>query len=328
MKVNINRRGFLRIGIGIPMIVGAPWVSSAAEKLPVKLLLVHGRSQQGKDPEALKAAWLEALRRGAEKSKRALPQNINVAFPFYGDVLDDFAKQYEIPLTSDIQTKGSAVDNEFLAFQAEIAEAIRNRAGISDDQVNSEYGPNPKPKGPQNWEWVQAIVRAIDKHAGGVTQLTLETFMRDVFLYTTRAGVRDEIDRIVARELTEEPTVVVGHSLGSVVAYSILRSDPRSLNVPLYVTVGSPLAIRPIRDQFRPLRFPKSAQSWFNAFDKRDVVALYPLDNSNFPVATGIQNYADVKNHTENRHGIVGYLDDPKVAVQILDALVKTQEKN
>src|SRR5262249_13915703 len=121
--------------------------------------------------------------------------------------------------------------------------------------------------------------------------------------------------------LTEEPTVMVGHSLGSVVAYSVLRSDRRRLRIPLYLTVGCPLGVRPIRDQFRPLRYPLPVKAWFNAFDARDVVALYPLDRANFPVTPEITNYAEVKNSTDNRHGIAGYLDDTQVAKWLLDAL-------
>jgi alpha-beta hydrolase superfamily lysophospholipase len=168
---------------------------------------------------------------------------------------------------------------------------------------------------------VQAILRALDKHGGGIRSAALESFSRDIFLYTTRPDVREEIDQIVANSLTEEPTVMVGHSLGSVVAYSVLRSDRRSLSVPLYLTVGCPLAIRAIRDQFRPLRYPLPVKEWFNAFDKRDTVALYPLDRANFPVTPEIENYAAVKNSTRNRHGIAGYLDDPQVAQRLLDAL-------
>ena len=133
--------------------------------------------------------------------------------------------------------------------------------------------------------------------------------------------MRDEINRIVAAALTDQPTVVVGHSLGSVVAYSVLRSDTRTLRVPLFLTVGCPLGVRPIRDQFRPLRFPLPVSAWLNAFDRRDVVALYPLDGANFPVAPAIENYPDVKNSTDNRHGIDGYLDNVRVAQRILDAL-------
>ena len=156
---------------------------------------------------------------------------------------------------------------------------------------------------------------------GGISSAALENFSRDVFLYTTRADVREEIDQIVASSLTEQPTVMVGHSLGSVVAYSVLRSDSRSLRVPLYLTLGCPLGIRAIRDQFRPLQYPLPVKEWFNAFDTHDIVALHPLDRANFPVAPEIENYAAVKNSTGNRHGIVGYLDDSRVAQRLLDAL-------
>jgi hypothetical protein len=56
-------------------------------------------------------------------------------------------------------------------------------------------------------------------------------------------------------------------------------------------------------------------------FDTHDIVALHQLDGATFPVTPEIENYAAVKNSTGNRHGIVGYLDDPQVAQRLLDAL-------
>ena len=285
-----------------------------------RLLFIHGRGQAGLDPAVLKVEWLDTLKRGAQSAGVSLPSGVDVAFPYYGDRLEYFSSQSQIPLTSDIHARGGQMEDEFLVFQALVADEIRLRAGVTDAQVDAEYGLNPHQRGPLNWEWVQAILRAIDKHGGGVNQNTLELFTRDVFLYTTRAGVRDDINHIVASQLTEEPTVVVSHSLGTVVAYSILTSDLRRLQVPLLVTVGSPLGVRAIRDQLRPLHYP-SVEGWYNAFDTRDVVALYPLDGTNFPVVPSIENNSAVKNHTDNRHGIVGYLDDPVVAKRILGAL-------
>lgn len=316
----ITRRMFLLQSAGLllsvtysPMILASP---------PNKLVFVHGRSQQGKDPNALKSIWIETFKKGANAAGMEVPANLDIAFPYYGDTLDDFTKQMNLPLTTEIQAKGESIVNEdFLQFQAEVAEDLRLQKGITDDQVNQEYGDNPKPKGPLNWEWVQAILRALDKHGGGINQVTLELFTRDVFLYTRRSFVRETIDKIVAETLTEEPTVVVGHSLGSVVAYSVLRYDKRNLNVPLYVTVGSPLGIRAIRNQFKPIERP-NVNSWFNAFDERDVVALYSLDENNFPITPVVENYKGVKNHTINRHGIVGYLDDATIVKRILVKLL------
>ncbi len=288
----------------------------------MRLVFVHGRSQQGKNPDALKREWLGALEKGLEKNGLVLPAGVEVQLPFYGDRLDAFARESEVPMTEDLRTKGGEADPGFLAFEAAMAEALRQRAGVTDQQINAEYGANPKPKGPQNWEWVQAIFRALDKHVPGMSANVLERFTRDVYLYSTRSGVKTEINGIVAAALTEsEPTVVVGHSLGSVVAYSVLREDPRALQVPLYITVGCPLGVRPIRDQLKPLKFPRPAEAWYNAYDERDVVALYPLDHNNFPVTPAVTNYGKVNNHTDNRHGIVGYLDDPTVAHAIYTAI-------
>jgi hypothetical protein len=316
----MNRRELLTTtgaGLATSMLSGA----RAADAHPARLVLVHGRSQQGLNPTELQSIWMETLRRGAAKINRTVPDRLEVAFPYYGDRLDELARQSEIPLTNDIQAKGSPADDDFLKFQAAVAEAMRTRAGITDTQVQQEFGTNTTERGPQNWAWVQAIIRAIDRNAGSISQSTIESFMRDVYLYTTRAGVRDEIDRIVGPALNETPCVVIGHSLGSVVAYNVLRTDRRALKVQAYITVGSPLAIKAIRDQLRPIGFPTSVKAWYNAFDPKDVVALYPLDGRNFPVNPAVENYGSVLNGTDNRHGIIGYLDDADVAKHVLDAL-------
>jgi hypothetical protein len=126
--------------------------------------------------------------------------------------------------------------------------------------------------------------------------------------------------------------VVVSHSLGTVVAYSLLMTEGSRLGwkVPLFITLGSPLGVTEIRKAVRniggPLRCPPCAAAWFNAMDQRDVVALYPLTTNVFPldpVEPKIQNKTDVRNRTQNRHGIAGYLDDAEVARRIHAALTE-----
>src|SRR5689334_18721853 len=95
----LDRRDFLRLGVTTAL---AGLTSRPASAAPAKLLFVHGRDQQGKDPVRLKAEWLDALTQGAKKLNRTLPANLDVAFPFYGDVLDGFAKAADIPLSVDV----------------------------------------------------------------------------------------------------------------------------------------------------------------------------------------------------------------------------------
>jgi hypothetical protein len=100
-----------------------------------------------------------------------------------------------------------------------------------------------------------------------------------------------------------------------VVAYNVLGAAGRK--IPLYVTVGSPLGIRAIRRTLGTIVNPCGTKGWYNAYDSHDVVALYPLDRDNFDVTPAITNNGSVQNWTDNRHGIIGYLDDAEVAKAI-----------
>ncbi|OUL96276.1 twin-arginine translocation signal domain-containing protein [Paraburkholderia hospita] len=167
----LDRREFIKAASAVAvsgLISVVP--SHAIAAGPTKLLLVHGRGQQGLNAETLKSEWLDALKRGEGPLGLSMPSGIDVAFPFYGDVLDNFTRQFDIPLTSDMRARGNSLDDEFLVFQSEFAESIRQRAGITDAQIDAEYGPDPAPRGPLNWRWVQAILRAIDKNGTGMSQ--------------------------------------------------------------------------------------------------------------------------------------------------------------
>lgn len=90
--------------------------------------------------------------------------------------------------------------------------------------------------------------------------------------------------------------------------------------IPLFVTLGSPLAVTAISSALAPDRHPKGVERWFNAMDERDVVALYPRNDAFFPTNPAIENKTD-NNATESRHGIEGHLADPVVATKINEAL-------
>ena len=77
------------------------------------------------------------------------------------------------------------------------------------------------------------------------------------------------------------PFVVVAHSLGSVIAYEVLRKlDPAKYDVALFVTIGSPLGLPSIRSMFKQsigkkkLPFPTCVRHWYNAADRQDPVTL------------------------------------------------------
>lgn len=287
----------------------------------MRLLFVHGRAQEGKTSAGLEQEWMNALRRGLSSANLDFLTSVKIDVPFYGDKLKELLDHRNLPPADNIASRGGAVGNDYEAFLREVAIEAREKEVVTTAEVQAELGPEALTKGPENWEWVQAVIRVIDRNAPDISNASIGVLLRDVFVYLNDGPVRRAINKIVAEKLTDEPTVVVGHSLGTVVAYDVLREYGGS-HVARYVTVGSPLGIRAIRRRLAtPLAVPQGVSDWYNAYDDRDVVALYPLDATNFPVTPAINNNGGVKNHTDNRHGIDGYLDDINVAKAIRDAL-------
>ena len=252
-------------------------------------------------------------------------------FPFYGDTLYDLVAGKSPDEAAAVVVRGTEGDAEEARFTREIMKEIQKATGISDAEIASVAGEVVAERGPTNWEWFQGFLKAIDRFVPHGSGSSIALFTKDVYQYLKNDVIRNAIDTGVSSALTKGvETVVVAHSLGTVVAYNLLRQRgiTEGWNVRLFVTVGSPLAINEIRSTLKrlasPMRCPECAAGWFNAMDERDVVALYPLNTDNLPLDPtdpAIVNKRDVRNKTRNRHGIAGYLDDKEVAKRIHDAL-------
>jgi pimeloyl-ACP methyl ester carboxylesterase len=220
-------------------------------------------------------------------------------------------------VSGDATEQVAAADPGFDAFLRQALSEIGAGAGIGSEDIEARLDPAaPRKTGPQNWWWVRTLARAIDDRLTPMADFTIEAFLRDVYCYLRKPEVAKAIDAIVDAELRDAPTVVIGHSLGSVVAYRLLQRR-RALRPLGFVTLGSPLGLRAIAGALGVPENPVGRDGWFNAYDPRDIVALNPLDDAHFPAVPGVVNHGGVDNPTANRHGIVGYLDDMQVARQV-----------
>jgi len=99
--------------------------------------------------------------------------------------------------------------------------------------------------------------------------------------------VQDHIRRLFVEQLTEDtanrdgPHVVVSHSMGTVIAYDCLKNVPDCPAISAYMTVGCPLGLSEVHDNFKPDydkqdAFPsaKVAGDWVNVYDRLDPVAF------------------------------------------------------
>ncbi len=286
----------------------------------MKLFLIHGRAQEGKNPEELKSFWMDALKKGLKKNDLVFPNDVEVIFPYYGDLLNE-----------SVLAQGSNIENLLergngsnlnLDFFNNFLMDLSSNAEINESNIIKNYDGNLKERGPLNWEWVHAILKSLDKTPIG--DISIKKFTYDAFLYLTIPGIRSKINNYIVSKLDNEPCVVVAHSLGSAIAYNVLRNS-KNMNVVKFITLGSPLGLRSFKSRLEtPILMPPCiSNGWYNAYDERDVVALRPLNKATFDIVPEIENINSIDNFTKNRHGIEGYISDKIVSRKIYDSLIK-----
>jgi hypothetical protein len=288
----------------------------------MRILFIHGIAQGGRDPKVLEKIWVETLQEGYFGS---WPETLKIDFPYYGDVLDALVAHSKLPTPAELVAKGPDQDRGFEEFMASALVEIRDGAGITQRQIDArlEPGPPSEPKGIQNWRVSLALARTIEACVPPVVGFSIEHFLKEVYVYVDRPAAQRQIDAIVEALLSDEPTIVVGHSLGSVVAYNIVRKHRRTLDLRRLVTVGSPLGLQAISSKLGVLENCAGKAGWYNAFDPHDIVALHPLDKRWFPVKPAIVNDDSVRNSADNRHGIIGYLDHRRLGEEVARAVIE-----
>jgi hypothetical protein len=151
--------------------------------------------------------------------------------------------------------------------------------------------------------------------------------LKQVTAFLTDPAVkRNTLARV--RELVSNDTrVVIGHSLGSVVAYEYLCHD-RPASVRSLVTLGSPLGIpNVVFDKLTPIpasgagAWPGAVASWVNVADPNDIVALRKDLAPLFPGTVPGQAIADrLADNGDAPHAIDRYLNSRQTGSALSDA--------
>jgi len=178
--------------------------------------------------------------------------------------------------------------------------------------------------------------------------------LRDLFFYYERKPIRARdggrkdtktvLKRVLADELVagkDKSIMLVGHSMGSIIAYDVMRDLGRSddpVSVSHFATIGSPLGLSFVRGKIveerhysgRRVRTPSFVtSSWKNFADGKDPVALdshlsddYDENDKGIKVqddlvANNYQSPAGEPNH----HKSYGYLRTPEFSEYVRDFL-------
>jgi hypothetical protein len=237
-----------------------------------KVVAVHGIGQQFKGDAIIAQGWLPAIQSGLHLVGGNLTAD-DLCCPFYGHLFHPKAT-----LAADSRVTPESLSDE----ERDILRMWWEKAAeVDPDKVIS----------PRAYEDAETLVRlpnfvqrALNALADSPFWANVgQTFMlgdlRQVTAYMNDADVHDQIRRIVSDKITSDTRVVIGHSLGSVVAYESLCQN--AARVVSFITLGSPLGIRNvIFEKLTPSpsagigHWPGQVQYWTNIADEGDVVAL------------------------------------------------------
>ncbi|WP_426960256.1 hypothetical protein [Muricoccus radiodurans] len=290
----------------------------------MRLVLLHGIGQEGLKPQDLQNTWVRDLESGM--GGEGVLARTTIDMPFYGDALIAAAA---LTLRGAVAqgAVGASDDHDLSDFLSESLQEQAEAAGIAQSEIAVEQDRENKggvvsQSLPMNRR-INAIVSLLERISPLHGDLALR-LLGQAHAYLKKPHVRDAVDAIVRPALASDPLVVVAHSLGTIVGFRLLREHElsgRSVEVPLFVTLGSPLTLSTVQRAIGPpLTTPSGVRRWINVRDPDDFISLNR--SLGLPRFSGnIENISDFKNTGATAHSIPGYLSHPKTATAIAEAL-------
>jgi hypothetical protein len=262
----------------------------------VDIVLVHGIAQEQRSAADLETDWLPSLVGGLENAGHVTladrlrreadtrPGAVTVRMAFYGD-------RFRTPDQQGITAEDLNADEEDIAEELAVdilenavhssnprdAGEAQRAIGALQRDLADEQGPRRAAR-----QTAARTVAALDRipwfTRGGLGALALANrTLAQVTRYLANPEIRSHAIHQVSKHLTPHTQVVIGHSLGSVVAYETLRNRPADPPLPLLVTLGSPLGLSAINRRLsNPLGYPDGLVRWVNIAADDDVVAARP----------------------------------------------------
>jgi hypothetical protein len=264
---------------------------------------IHGIAQQRSGPVRQLRLWSEAFERGLSYAGCPRSEAPTLAVPFYGSLFREGSPY----LGEDDEQEWT--DAEVLLIVSALNELTED---ISKDEMDlieqtarslgpPAFLPPPLLRG----------LAAVDRKWGTGRAFLLIGVLRQVNAYLFNDEAGDQVRQMVTNEIEDDTRVLVGHSLGSVIAYDLLIRGAAT-QITTLITLGSPLPLATVRSALRAGRLvANDGPSWFNVHDPWDVVTV---GLGMAPEARDIE----VSNRISDPHALSEYLGRKETAKVIL----------
>jgi hypothetical protein len=191
---------------------------------------VQGVGHQFGGENTLRAAWLPALKDGLARADQRFASDDDLGCAFYGNLFRPEGKPAINP-----PLDASDVADE---WEQEQLELWWREAARVDPSV---HGPDADTK--LSTPYIVHDALSHSRFFAGLAESALIFDLKQVRRYLDDPEVRRAARVSIERAIGPETTVIIAHSLGSIVAYEALCDHP-AWPVHTFVTIGSPLGIR------------------------------------------------------------------------------------
>ncbi|MFK0279890.1 hypothetical protein ACIQVL_05360 [Streptomyces sp. NPDC090499] len=281
----------------------------------VQVVGVHGIGQSKTSQHQLTVDWGRALQRGIDSLPDVAACAASLEVPHWTALLAKGTDRLgpEDDLFSDSVPMEPA-EEEFVAEA--LAELVRPEDVAFADALPLATLGLPKLWSPRLTRLAMAYDR---RFPGGGAQFLVQR-MREVRIYLTRPPLAAEVRAFVRDRFTLDTAVVIGHSLGSVIAYDLLRrNEVGAAGTPgcalhTLVTCGSPLGIPAVRRLMgitdgTDLQLDSHIR-WINVFDPDDFIT----GGAGLSAVARKITEAQVNNGNGDPHSALRYLRSVPVA--------------
>jgi len=216
---------------------------------PIKIVLAHGRAADLEIAATASRLWGDALLQGLQRVGSPFANQVEVEYAFFGGLWRQDAEM-----------------------------AMPRVIGADDVSYTVQLTPEPAVV-PTVEEFGLPIGRLGRMFTHILPDAALEGILAraipDVFEYLEQPVWRGAANAIVVKACVESGArVLIGFSMGTIVAYDVLRSEGAGLPVKAFLTCGSPIGLEPIHKRLLkdgPTAFPKQLDLWVNIWNEDDV---------------------------------------------------------
>lgn len=337
----------------------------AKQNVPPTVVFVHGLAKKP-SPENLRKLWLTALsahsphpevfgnhNSGIDLSDRG----INSIFTYWADVF--YGDYYETDLSSYLESTQSAELNNYMKKSEGLGAEVQQPDFLKltpreqrliqqiERQIAARLAELPSDSGQktllissthERYEIASWLPEPIKQDIIKKAAMEAYYFLFDKTYILPNSNktyqVRSELRMRLTKDLQEASTrggkvVIVSHSMGTMIAYDVLRNVEDCPQVDTLITLGSPLGISEVQDELKGLDavnidFPATKLNhWINIYDPLDpVCGLDPRLNNDYLQVNG-KSVLDIKesNWGSWRHNIGHYLSGKLLREQLITKL-------